>query len=280
VYLLLLLVLDAVSIRVQVGQIWVAAPVNSTIALDGRAAGVVVAGAGGLMITNVPAGPHTVTVRASKGPGVVSRVIEVRALETFQLVVPALSLFQRVGSQSDAGDLRVTSVRRRCKVTIAGSRHEMTSKTLTIRNLASGAYQLSALCGHTEMAGRIEIRKGHTTLVEVDARGPIIRVVGDQPRARRVTVPPANDGATAGSIPGHWKRAISSVMDSAVYEFSIQNVAGPFVTATFRCASFQEAAVLNEKVFSLPEVEDVKVTSIESVTGGVLVRVTITFVQP
>lgn len=276
VHLLLLLVLDAVSIPVQVGQIWVAAPVNSSITLDGRPAGVVADGVGGRMITNVPAGRHTVTVRASKGPGVVSRIIEVRALETYQLVVPALSLYKRPGSQSDEGDLRVKSVSRRCIVTIAGTRHEMTSKTLTIGRLAPGFHDLAVLCGHTEMAARIEIKKGHTTLVEVDARVPIIRVVGERPMAGRLTIPLANDG----SLPVRWKRVIYSVLDSAIYEFTVQHITGPVVTATFRCASAREAAILNEKLFSQPEVEDLSVTAIEEVSRGVLVRVTITFVTP
>lgn len=281
VLLFLLVVLGVESIPVQVGQIWVAAPVNATILLDGRAAGVVVPRVSGLMITNVPAGRHTVTVRAGKGTGVISRIIDVRALETYELVVPALSLYQRSRLQSDAGELRVTSVSRRCKVTIAGSRHEMTSKTLTIKSLSPGSYDLAAVCGRTEMTGRVEIKAGRTTLVEVDARGPIVRVVGEQSsRPRHVAAPSASEGVVAATIPGHWKRAIATVFDSAIYEFSIQNVAGLSVTATFRCSSSQTASVLTERLYSQPEVEDVSVSSIEDVSGGVLVRVTITFVQP
>lgn len=267
--LVLALQLSSASIygEQEVGDIFVQAPAGYEVKLDGQSQGVVKAGEKGMILRDVPAGRHIVDVMKPASAGNSRYDVDVVAGSTATVIVPSMAMIMRPRSTPGTGDLQVRTPQSPCRAFVGGTSHELDTRDSIVRNIPAGKQTLRLQCGTLEVAGSVQVQDGQVVIVDANLTRKKLTVGGSRPRSLNVVVTPSQHHAIPADLPGDWKRALSSALDSSLSDVHVTRKGWSAIEISFHVDSSDDVWRFQQRISQRGEVA--QVTWMEFVkTGG------------
>ncbi len=221
------------------------------VIVDGAPVGTSTVEEQGKLVRNVPVGAHRVIVRAADGRQA-SFIVSVRSGETTEISVSPLGFrkLTTAPATDDVGALRVTTIPADSTLQFSGVTRENHDATeITFDRVPPGKHQLVITYGTRTARADLDVTKGTSVTVEVNAKAATIRTTETKALPRRLRIAEVNDALSRLGLPSHWKSAIRTALPSTV---SVLDAAtgGNAVRVTLKVPSARVANSLMESLES------------------------------